>query len=286
LGSLGCAPGLGQLRAGLAPAQCAEPPVARRPRRRPGEGSLLPLWKFGSDKSKRRQVTSICWNPQYDDMFAVGYGSYEFLKQASGLIHIFSLKNPSHPEFTFTTESGVMALHFHPEFSNLLAVGCYDGSVLVFDVGLKREEPIYSASVRTGKPSDPVWQVAWQVSERTSAPWAAQAMGWRARGVGAGLGVRRRGLGSQRRTGPCTAVQPCGAWVDARARARARAPVAAPMPVSPCRGRAAELARACVVWCVCRWTRRRRLCSSCPCPPTAPSTCGTSPSPSSSPSRS
>ncbi len=136
---------------------------ARRSPCRPGEGSLLPLWKFASDKSKRRQVTSICWNPLYDDMFAVGYGSYEFLKQSSGLIHIYSLKNPSHPEYTFNTESGVMSVHFHPEYANLLAVGCYDGTVLVYDVRLKKDEPIYQASVRTGKHSDPVWQVYWQV---------------------------------------------------------------------------------------------------------------------------
>ncbi|EFJ48219.1 hypothetical protein VOLCADRAFT_81277 [Volvox carteri f. nagariensis] len=136
---------------------------------RPGEGSLLPLWKFASEKSKRRQVTSICWNPMYDDMFAVGYGSYEFLKQASGLINIYSLKNPSHPEYTFHTESGVMCVHFHPEYANLLAVGCYDGTVLVYDVRLRKDEPIYQASVRTGKHNDPVWQVVWQVDEAQKA---------------------------------------------------------------------------------------------------------------------
>jgi dynein intermediate chain 1 len=72
------------------------------------------LWKFGSDKARRRQVTSLCWNPTYNDLFAVGYGSYDFLKQASGLVNIYSLKNPSHPEFAYSTESGVMCLHFHP----------------------------------------------------------------------------------------------------------------------------------------------------------------------------
>ena len=30
---------------------------------RDGEGTLLPLWKFQSDKSKRKHVTSIKWNP-------------------------------------------------------------------------------------------------------------------------------------------------------------------------------------------------------------------------------
>ncbi len=60
------------------------------------------------------QVTALCWNPQYLDLFAVGYGSYDFLKQSAGLINIYSLKNPSHPEFSLSTESGVMCLHFHP----------------------------------------------------------------------------------------------------------------------------------------------------------------------------
>lgn len=132
---------------------------------RPGEGTLLPLWRFTSEKAKRRQVTAICWSPLYDDLFAVGYGSYEFLKQTSGLICIFSLKNPTSPEFTFTTDSGVMSLHFHPEYSNLLAVGCYDGTVLVYDIHTGLDQPIYRATVQTGKHQDPVWQIFWQVDE-------------------------------------------------------------------------------------------------------------------------
>lgn len=43
--------------------------------------------------------------------------------QASGLVCVFSMKNPSHPEYSLNTEAGVMCLHFHPEFPNLLAVG-------------------------------------------------------------------------------------------------------------------------------------------------------------------
>lgn len=83
--------------------------------------------------------------------------------QTSGLICIFSLKNPTHPEYTFSTESGVMSLHFHPEYANLLAVGCYDGTVLVYDVNTGQDQPIYQATVQTGKHHDPVWQIFWQV---------------------------------------------------------------------------------------------------------------------------
>lgn len=78
-------------------------------------GTLLPLWKFTYDMEKRKQVTALCWNPEFKDMFAVGYGSYDFLKQGPGMIAIFSLKNPSNPENIYTTESGVMSLDFHKQ---------------------------------------------------------------------------------------------------------------------------------------------------------------------------
>lgn len=129
---------------------------------RNGEGSLLPLWRFSTERTKRKQVTTLCWNPSYPDLFAVAYGSYDFMRQGSGIVCCFSLKNTSHPEYMFSTESGVMCLDFHPHFRSLLAVGCYDGTVMVFDVRNKINRPIYSSSIRTGKHTDPVWQVHWQ----------------------------------------------------------------------------------------------------------------------------
>eukprot|EP00983_Pelagomonas_calceolata_P073265 1152064-Pelagomonas_calceolata.AAC.1 len=53
--------------------------------------------------------------------------------------------------------------YFPAEHPNLLAMGCYDGSVMVYDVHLKQSTPIYQSSVRSGKHSDPVWNVFWQV---------------------------------------------------------------------------------------------------------------------------
>ena len=134
-----------------------------------GEGTLLPLWKLWSERARRKHVTALCWNPHYNDLFAAGYGSYDFMKQASGLICCFSLKNPSHPEFSFTTESGVMCLDFHPTHLSLLAVGCYDGTVLVFDLRKetrnKNNKPIFQSTVKSGKHTDPVWQITWQQDE-------------------------------------------------------------------------------------------------------------------------
>lgn len=38
------------------------------------EGTLLPLWKFTYDKTKKNTVTDIEWNPYYYDLFAVCFG--------------------------------------------------------------------------------------------------------------------------------------------------------------------------------------------------------------------
>ena len=48
------------------------------------EGTLLPLWPFKSEKAKKFSVTAVVFNPRYNDMFAVGHGSYDFLKQGAG----------------------------------------------------------------------------------------------------------------------------------------------------------------------------------------------------------
>ncbi len=41
------------------------------------KGSLLPLWRFRYEKARKMGVTTLCWNPLYNDLFAVGHGSCE-----------------------------------------------------------------------------------------------------------------------------------------------------------------------------------------------------------------
>lgn len=126
------------------------------------EGTLLPLWKFTYDKAKRLAVTSLCTNPKYKDLLAVGHGSYDFMKQTRGMILCYSMKNPSFPEYIYPTDSGVMCLDIHSEHPYLLAVGFYDGSVGVFNLTKGENKPLYQSTAKSGKHTDPVWQVAWQ----------------------------------------------------------------------------------------------------------------------------
>ncbi|KAI9190755.1 WD40-repeat-containing domain protein [Polychytrium aggregatum] len=125
-------------------------------------GTLLPLWTFICEKDKKKQVTTLCWNPANPDLFAVGYGSYDFCKQGPGIIACFTLKNPSYPEYLYVTESGVMCLDFHPQHPSMIAVGLYDGTVSVFNMQKKMDSPIYKSNSKGGKHTDPVWQVCWQ----------------------------------------------------------------------------------------------------------------------------
>ncbi|NXA06608.1 DNAI1 protein, partial [Sapayoa aenigma] len=126
------------------------------------QGTLLPLWKFQYDKTKKLAVTAISWNPKYKDLFAVGYGSYDFMKQGQGMLLLYTLKNPSFPEYVFSSESGVMCLDFNSEHPYLMAVGFYDGNVAIYNLKKATSQPSFKSSAKSGKHTEPVWQVKWQ----------------------------------------------------------------------------------------------------------------------------
>ncbi|KAM4640517.1 dynein axonemal intermediate chain 1-like [Amazona ochrocephala] len=128
------------------------------------KGTLLPLWTFQYDKTKRLAVTAISWSPKYKDLFAVGYGSYDFMKQSQGMLLLYTLKNPSFPEYIFSSESGVMCLDFHNDYSYLIAVGFYDGNVAIYNLKAT-SQPSYKSCAKSGKHTEPVWQVKWQKND-------------------------------------------------------------------------------------------------------------------------
>ena len=76
------------------------------------------------------------------------------------MILIYTLKNTSYPEYIYHTDSGVMCLDIHKTQPYLVCVGFYDGSVAVFNVVTGRKEPLHRSTAKTGKHTDPVWQVS------------------------------------------------------------------------------------------------------------------------------
>lgn len=71
----------------------------------------------------------------------------------------YSLKNSAYPEFIYPTLSGVLCLDIHEQHSYLVAVGFYDGCVAVYNNKEDGSEPMYKSTAKTGKHTDPVWQV-------------------------------------------------------------------------------------------------------------------------------
>jgi dynein intermediate chain 1 len=85
----------------------------------------------------------------------------------SGLVCVFSLKSPTHPERSAQVQAGVSSLDFHPEFWQLLAVGMHDGHVAVIDLTVRKDSDTfkvtnlitYRSSAMRGKRTVPITQV-------------------------------------------------------------------------------------------------------------------------------
>ena len=127
------------------------------------EGSLMPLWTFKVIENRKDvEVTGLQWNPKYPDLFGVSYGSFDFYqKSKESFLCMFSLKNPSYPEYICRAHCGIMCLDIHAQYPHMVVAGLYDGNIAVFNFASKCEDPLYVSNARKGKHADPVWQVKW-----------------------------------------------------------------------------------------------------------------------------
>lgn len=81
------------------------------------------------------------------------------MKQSHGMLLLYTMKNPSFPEYVFSSESGIMCLDIHNDHPYLVAVGFYDGNVAIYNLKKATSQPSYKSSAKSGKHTDPVWQV-------------------------------------------------------------------------------------------------------------------------------
>ncbi|KAL8430589.1 hypothetical protein Efla_000534 [Eimeria flavescens] len=130
--------------------------------------AAAPIWELRFPRAKGKDAMVLKWNPQYHDLLAVGFGNYEYLKQGNGYVCCYSLKNTFHPEYFWKLDSKVCSLDWHPLQPSLLCVGLYDGNVAVLDATAPNKRPWHSSNVRTGKHTDPVWDVRWEADDSTS----------------------------------------------------------------------------------------------------------------------
>ncbi|XP_041984626.1 dynein intermediate chain 2, ciliary [Aricia agestis] len=130
---------------------------------RDGMGSLLPLWRFQFEPMRSHAVCDVQWNPHYQDLFAVAYGSLDFTQQQKqGCLCLYSIKNPAYPEYSVLTDSPVICLDVYKETPYLICVGCYDGNVLVYNAQLTLEASYqYKSDSVKDKHSSVVWEIRW-----------------------------------------------------------------------------------------------------------------------------
>ena len=89
----------------------------------------------------------------YQDKFTDQHNS------KNGKIALYTLKNPSHPEYIYIAPSGVMCLDFNPKYPHMIVAGLVCGNVAIYNMQLKTNKPTYLSSMKTGKHFDIVWKV-------------------------------------------------------------------------------------------------------------------------------
>lgn len=113
--------------------------------------------------------------------------SVDFMNnQKNGCLCLFSIKNPSFPEYTVITESPVITLDIHKKYPYLIVVGeynyifvqkinfilflktisgLYDGNVCVYNTQLILEKTYqYKSDSVVAKHGDLVWEVSYLIS--------------------------------------------------------------------------------------------------------------------------
>ena len=66
------------------------------------------------------------------------------------MVALFSLKNPSFPEYQCWASCGVMCVDIPPDHPHMLVAGLYNGNVAVYNLQ-KSSYPTYSSDVHNGK---------------------------------------------------------------------------------------------------------------------------------------
>lgn len=125
--------------------------------------SMEKLWDFKCDLTEGRTVTCLSWSKQNPDLLAVGYGCFHvpLEKSDDGLILLWTLKNPEYPEKVIRVDTGICSLDFSATHPSLLAAGCNNGSVAIYNLQKDSGNPVLDSSKVSAQHKDSVWMVKW-----------------------------------------------------------------------------------------------------------------------------
>jgi len=135
------------------------------------EMKLAKLWSFQSNVTKSMAVTQVAWNKVNPDIIAVSYGQIKGNKlkaqeDQAGLVCCWNLKNLDYPERVYHTRSSALSVSFSQMSPNLLAVGMYNGVILIYNVARESATVAIDSYDTPGKHGGPVWSLEWVERER------------------------------------------------------------------------------------------------------------------------
>lgn len=84
-----------------------------------------------------------------------------YQQKQPGVVALFSLKNPSFPEYQCWATCGVMCVDIHPDHPHMLVAGLYNGNVAVYNLQRDTTKPSFLSTAVNGKHRELVWQVRW-----------------------------------------------------------------------------------------------------------------------------
>ncbi|XP_012136931.2 dynein axonemal intermediate chain 4 [Megachile rotundata] len=123
--------------------------------------SLDLLWANTCEISEGRPVSTFRWNYVNPSILAVGYGAKEKSHTQNGVVLLWSAKNPDIPARTYSFNSPVADIDWSRDKPNLLAVGFYNGEIIVIDVSSEHINIVRKSHRATSPSSSPQWQVQW-----------------------------------------------------------------------------------------------------------------------------
>lgn len=146
-----------------------------------GESALIRLDTLdGGARTRGLSASCVKFNPSRSDLFCVAYGEFNFEAahrgdRAGGALAFWSLRSRQ-PLRVEVFDRGVMTIDWCATKPSAIGVGCYDGEVVVVDVGEfgDEDESSRSRSATTNerlasngqRHNDPVWGVKWVEIER------------------------------------------------------------------------------------------------------------------------
>lgn len=127
----------------------------------------------------KRSAQKIAWQPGSRTRMGVAYAIMNFqdrrfsMERLSALSYIWDVSRPNAPERALKPPSALTCMDFNPKQHDMLAGGCYNGLVTVFDLKQKREASIGQSDIPTTH-HDPVYDVKW-INSKTGREFVSTA---------------------------------------------------------------------------------------------------------------